>query len=806
MNATPVAPGSSHTRVTTAIRRRLAGLACELVACAATAATVPAATAVLAVTATLAVPVAQTAPVASSAAAEQVRSLNAQVLKLQAELRRSLAGAPAGSQAAETLAARAAALRALMETDPAAAERLAFPSIVLDQLAATFPAQAASLEQRGRWDGELEYLIEDGADLQTHRNVHRLHRSGEVLDLVFAGAEPPGLASGRLLSVAGVRSGRRLVATEVELVDAAQDGTTATASESGTAPYPATCGPVGPQSVLSVLVNLPNYKLPSGATPDFVRGVLLGNAYAGTAQSTTDFSVDDFWQQNSDGKTGIDSTNTTVLGPVTLSRDFNTDSSGASYCDYTGLGSAVIQAVDGQVDFKRFSRIQIVMPANGACTWAGVANVGCRTQSSPGDGTFTASMAWQKAGTMTSRGSGVQLSTHELGHNLGMSHSASRDFGAEPLGAVGASGSLADYGDMHSTMGSWNYGFYTSYHAANQLKWLASGANYLVVETGGTYTIQNYEGRPAGVKALKVRRGTGNEAWLWIESRQNTGLYSSRLNASLFTGALVHYQDSTTGLKSHLLDFVPSTSTYTDAALQVGQTWTDPYSNVSVTVASVTSSALTVTVNYGAVPCVSTVPSVTASPTGAATEYGSTATFNVTVKNNDSESCPSQNVDLAATAPSGWSKAFGTGSFTLVPGQTATTTLVLGVPDPYALGTYEVAAFATAPAGSGTARQSVTVIEPMNRLSLSLSGSGSVSFSSPAKTCTSSCVTDYSASTAATVTLTAQAGNRTTFAGWSGACTGTALTCTVTMNGDKSVSAAFGKQSGGGGKGGKPPR
>ena len=109
-----------------------------------------------------------------------------------------------------------------------------------------------------------------------------------------------------------------------------------------------------------------------------------------------------------------------------------------------------------------------------------------------------------------------------------------------------------------------------------------------MVESSGTYTIQNYEGRPAGVKALKVRRGTGNDAWLWIESRQNTGIYSSPLNSSLFSGALIHYQDSTTGNKSHLLDFTPGTTRSRDAALPAGQTWTDPYSNVSVTVNSVT--------------------------------------------------------------------------------------------------------------------------------------------------------------------------------------------------------------------------
>jgi len=761
-----------------AVRRAVAILALGIAACAAAA----------------------TASAQPSARADQVRAYNAQVLTLQAELRRAGTAAPSNGRAAEVLSARAAALRALMATDPGAAEKLAFPATVLEQLAASFPEQTADLEQRGRWEGEFEFTIEDGADLKSHRSVYRLHRAGEVLDVQFAGGEPPGLQSGRKLSLSGVRSGRQVVATEIELMDAAQDGATTTTT--GTASYPATCGPGGPQSVVSILVNLPSYKLPSSMTPAFVGGVLLGNGYPGSPASSPDWSVDDFWQQNSDGKTFIDATNTTVVGPVTLDKDFNTDSTGASYCDYNGLGSAAIKAVDGQVDFKRFSRVLVVMPGNGACTWAGVANVGCRSLSSPGDGTFAASLAWQKSSSMGSRGSGVQLTTHEMGHNLGMSHASSRDFGAEALGAIGSAGTLSEYGDTHSTMGSWNYGFYAASHAANQLKWLGLGSNYLVVESPGTYSIQNYEGRPAGVKALKVRRGTGNEAWLWIESRQNTGIYSSRLNSSLFSGALIHYQDSTTGIKSHLLDFTPATSSFADAALPLGQTWTDPYSNVNVTVTGVSPTALTVAVNYGALPCVQAVPTVTASPTGTSVEYGMTATFNVSVKNNDSSSCSSQSITLAATAPSGWSKAFGTGSFALAPGQTAQTTLAIGVPAPYSLGTYDVTVAATANAGTSTTRQTVTVIEPMHRLSLGISGTGSVSFSSPVKTCSSSCVTDYPESTTPTVTLTATAGNRATFTGWSGACTGTALTCTFTMNGDKSVTATFGKSSGGGG--GKP--
>lgn len=746
--------------------------------------------------------------------ADLVRSYNAQVLQLQAQAR-GAAGAAAKARASEVLAERAAALRQLMASDPAAAERLAFPADVLEQLAATFPAAAASLEQRGHWDGELEYTIEDSPDLSSHRSVFRLHRPGEVLDLHFATGEPPGLRSGRKVKVGGVRADHTVVATEMEVTDAAMDG--GDMSATGSAPYPAQCVATGPQSVLAVLVNLKSYSLPSGMTQDFVRGALLGNAYAGSHQNNPDWSVSDFWEQSSDGQTFIDPAATEVRGPITMASDYNTSANGDSFCDYNKLGSDVIAAVDSQVDFKRYARILIVMPNNNACTWAGVANVGCRTLNSQGEGNFTASTAWQKSSSMGNRSSAVQLTTHEMGHNLGMSHASSRDFGAEALGPLGAAGTLSEYGDTHSTMGSWNFGFYAASHAANQLRWLGLNSNYQVVESGGTYTIQNYEGRPAGVKALKVRRGTGNDAWLWIESRQNTGIYSSRLNSSLFSGALIHYQDSTTGIKSHLLDFTTATSSFADAALPVGQTWTDPYSNVNITVNSVQPTALTVTVNYGALPCVAAAPTVTASPTSASVQYGNSTTFDLSVKSNSSSGCAAEAINLAASAPAGWTASLGSSSLTVSPGQTSQTTLTVGVPAPHALGTYTVSATASTAAGSSTASPSVTVLEPVNRLSLTIGGNGggSVAFSTPVKTCSSSCVTDYPKSTAPAVTLTAQPANKSVFTGWSGACSGTALTCTVTMSADRSVTATFSKSTGGstggggtggGGKGGGKPK
>ncbi|MFM7717928.1 MAG: S8 family serine peptidase [Actinomycetota bacterium] len=87
---------------------------------------------------------------------------------------------------------------------------------------------------------------------------------------------------------------------------------------------------------------------------------------------------------------------------------------------------------------------------------------------------------------------------------------------------------------------------------------------------------------------------------------------------------------------------------------------------------------------------------------------------------------------------------------------------------------------------------------PSFTLSLSMSKpprtSASVTLSAPSTTsrnCTSSCSYGYTSGT--TVTLTANPATGARFTGWGGACSGTALTCTVTMSAARSVTATFKK-------------
>ncbi len=80
---------------------------------------------------------------------------------------------------------------------------------------------------------------------------------------------------------------------------------------------------------------------------------------------------------------------------------------------------------------------------------------------------------------------------------------------------------------------------------------------------------------------------------------------------------------------------------------------------------------------------------------------------------------------------------------------------------------------------------------PSYRLTLTKRGTGAgvISSSPPGIDCGPTCVSTFSSGTVVTLTASASAGS--VFAGWSGACAGTAPTCTVTMSQARTVSARF---------------
>ena len=92
------------------------------------------------------------------------------------------------------------------------------------------------------------------------------------------------------------------------------------------------------------------------------------------------------------------------------------------------------------------------------------------------------------------------------------------------------------------------------------------------------------------------------------------------------------------------------------------------------------------------------------------------------------------------------------------------------------------------------------VAVPSLTVTTSGTGAGTVASSDSVISCGSKCSSNYTLGKV--VTLTAKVGSNSTFTNWTGACSGTTLTCSVTVNDAVTVGAVFTASAGGGGGGG----
>ena len=624
--------------------------------------------------------------------AAHLQSLNNSLLLLHGQLQAAEASQQASlhSQASQVIAERFAALQALIAQDPAAALQLAFDENLLAALAAAFPQSAAQLESQVTLEGPVEYVILDDPTLLRHRVDIKMQVAGSELNIHFTEHEPGWLKCSDIVRVSGIRAGAEVAAADGEVT-----GQVAGAS----------CTTQGDQRTVVILIQFPDNPatttvneqvlLPAGATNS-----MLNNIYF----QPTGRSVDGYWREASYGKA---SASGVVIGPVFVDRVYTCD-------EYYSMRQAAINAADSQVNFTQFTRVMIIFPPPPGCGWAGLGTLGCSTLSS-GDGSFQASTSWNVANYMQSIDQGVKLATHEGGHNLTLHHASTRAFSIggglyETLGPLGTAGTHNEYGDQHSTMGSWNLGHYAAPHK-QQIGWFSAG-NLQTVESNGSFSIQPFENITGGIQALKVRRGTGNNAWLWMEFRQAIGLYDSTLNSQVRSGALIHHSDGSTGTYTHLIDFTPNTgANFSDAAKLPGTgIWTDPYTNLSFSVDSmVLNSALNVTVSYGTVPCSPVNPTISISPASQSGPAESNLQYNVTVTNNDPSSCSAATFELSSTVLSGWGSSFASNSLNLLPGQNGSTTLTKSAPAG-TVGSFAVDATATRGSNQPTAYASANIM------------------------------------------------------------------------------------------------
>jgi hypothetical protein len=453
---------------------------------------------------------------------------------------------------------------------------------------------------------------------------------------------------------------------------------------------------LGEQKTLVVLVNFQNNPTSQPYTVDQVRSVVFG-------------SVSNFFYEGSYNQTWLAGD---IYGWTTIPMN-------STVCDTRAMADYANAAAAGAgANLSAYTRYVYIFPRN-ACSFNGY--------------TATATNAIPRVymnGDLS-----VKDVAHELGHSFGLDHAEALDCGSA---SIGSSCSMIDYGDKFDDMGGGSIHF--NAYQKERLGWLNGSAfapSITTVQGSGTYFVEPLETLSAGgSKALKILKSidpvTGDKTWYYLELRQPVGFDGSLAgNSNVTNGVLIHqatqFSDSFNLFYSYLLDMTPETSSWLDPALTVGRTFQDGSAGFSVTPVACSSAGCSILVSFSseAAQCVNTAPTITMTPVQpAAVQPGSSVTFTVTVKNNDTASCSGGTFNLQASIPSGWSAVFGSPTIALSPGSSASTSLNVTSPGSAVAGSYGIATQATNSAalnyfGSASAVFSVAAPAPSASVSIS---------------------------------------------------------------------------------------
>ncbi|HYI95100.1 MAG TPA: hypothetical protein VEX68_16260, partial [Bryobacteraceae bacterium] len=357
----------------------------------------------------------------------------------------------------------------------------------------------------------------------------------------------------------------------------------------------AECKTEGAQRVAVILVNFPG----TAAAP--ITKAQVGDIVFGTSGR----SAAAFYKEASYGQ--LDLTGD-IYGSYTLDRAYRCG-------EFVQMRTAALAAADADIDFSGYSRILVVHPEIAECETSGQGTIGCPLLVAA-DEVFRASYAAVSA----SSSEDLTLTViHELGHNLGLDHARTIRYPGTTIGPERGLATFEEYGDLFSVMGIGEAHFAVSQKVA--LGWVKQPEGYIAVQSAGTFDLTPLQSTGSGLKALRIKRNTGDEA-LWVEYRQPGGAFDrgeSIVLRPMFEGALIHAQTSAAELYSDLLDFTPASvdearqlllpGYFTDPVLRPGQTWRDPFSDLTIEVVSMTPERLRVAVRYDT-PC-ATVSGIT---------------------------------------------------------------------------------------------------------------------------------------------------------------------------------------------------
>lgn len=464
--------------------------------------------------------------------------------------------------------------------------------------------------------GELDVIIKEDFD-HNHFETDYFLRDDNGVDwypLQFERMPPAHLRSGQRITVKGRPMGGRLRVESLQ-EEAPLRGRKQDLDEEAFAHEPsglAAAETVEARRAVVILVDLTNAKTSSYTSPSQVAGHMFTNTR----------SVDGLYHEASMGQMRFPADtdgdgSPDVFGPFTI----NYDNSTCSYYNWATAAEEAAQAAG--VELSLYRHRVFVLPRTAdlpACSWAGIANVGC--------GTFC--RAWIAGQT-------GMIYAHELGHNLGMAHA-----GTDPENDSVINNVYGDYSDPMGTSSSSWYVFNAAH--SDQMGWYANipGAISTIV-AGGTFHLAAIGLDPTSVNGalfmLKIAKPDTNDFY-YLSYRQPIGSYN-QLSSTYTRGINIHrYRGAGYSTTTHIRTLVD------------GETFVDSANGIAFTQLSQDSSYASVQISFG---CVTAAPTISISPAALALPANETASFSVNVTNQDMSGCDDRIIALEYTGNSeGW--------------------------------------------------------------------------------------------------------------------------------------------------------
>jgi chitodextrinase len=393
---------------------------------------------------------------------------------------------------------------------------------------------------------------DDFAHHSGHTYAYYLKTAQGTLQLAFDGGQAPseGMA-GAKVRVTGAQVGRTVH------VGGSSGGGVSVVSASTVASGPQT------KNVLVVQFNFSNDRS-TPWTVDYAKGVVFSNAN----------SIASYYSEESYGQL-------TMTGSVTPWLEISNDNSGCAYGTWASAANSAATAAG--ISLSGYTNYVYAFPHTSSCGWAGLAYL-------PGTQSWT-------NGYMDLRVIG-----HELGHNIGVHHANSMNCtsgGVRVWLSTPANCTSNEYGDPFDIMGSASTRHENNFHLA-QLGFFAA-ADKQDVTTSGTYQLGVVDQSASTPKVLRLARG-GTSTYFYLEYRQPYATYFDNFGSSdpAVKGVTIRLgYDYSSLTQSQLLDTTAGTTGFSDAALAVGQSVSDPQANVTFTTVSISSTGATVDITFG---------------------------------------------------------------------------------------------------------------------------------------------------------------------------------------------------------------